>query len=170
MAKSLPAGKTWIKGDAKELSSAKAGQLSQFGSLAGTDPRDVLGFLKAVTGSIESVGSEEVRGTRTSHYRATLDPAKIASLVPAAQRDTLGSLDAAAKEAGLSKLPLDVWIDADGRLRKLTIDVDAKQPGSDQSVQASVAIELYDYGMPLALDLPPADQVADAATLKPNTP
>ena len=38
LAKQLPAGKTWIKGDAKELSGPNAGQLSQFGSLAGTDP------------------------------------------------------------------------------------------------------------------------------------
>ena len=56
LAKQLPGGKTWLKGDAKTLSSADAGQLKQFGSLAGTDPRDVFGLLKAVSGSIEAVG------------------------------------------------------------------------------------------------------------------
>jgi len=168
MAKDLPGGKTWIKGDAKALSGADAGQLSQFGSFAGTDPRDVLGLLKAVSGSIEAVGSEKIRGVETSHYRATIDTSKVEQLVPEAQRQSLGGVDQAAKQAGLTELPLDVWIDADQRLRKLSIDLDAKQPGTDQSVKASLVVELYDYGTPLDVELPPADQVVDAATLKPT--
>ena len=36
------------------------------------------------------------------------------------------------------------------------------------SMKASLVVELYDYGKALDLDLPPADQVADAATLKPT--
>ena len=169
IAKQLPPGKTWIKGDAKDLSSAGAGQLSQFGSLAGTDPRDVFGFLKAVSGSIEAVGTEKVRGVETSHYRATVDVAKLAQLVPAAQRQSLGGIDQAAKRAGLTALPLDVWIDADQQVRKLSLDLDAKQPGTDAPVKASLVVELYDYGTALDLALPPADQVVDAATLKQPT-
>ena len=168
MAKDMPDGKTWVKGDAKELSGANAGQLSQFGSFAGTDARDVFGLLKAVSGSIESVGSEELRGVETSHYRATIDFAKLEQLVPKEQRQSLGGLDQSAKQAGLTELPLDVWIDADQRVRKLSIDLDAKQPGTDASVKASLVVELFDYGTPLDVELPPADQVVDAATLKPT--
>jgi hypothetical protein len=166
IAKDLPSGKTWIKGDAKDLSQADTGQMSQFGSLAGTDPRDVFGLLKAVSGSIEAVGREKIRGVETSHYRATIDLAKVEQLVPEAQRKSLGGIDQSAKQAGLTELPLDIWIDADQRVRKLSIDLDAKQPGTEASLKAAVVVELYDYGTPLELDLPPADQVADAATLK----
>jgi hypothetical protein len=166
IAKQLPDGKTWIKGNAKELSSADGGQLSQFGSFAGTDPRDAFGLLKAVSGSIEVVGSEKIRGVETNHYRAAVDTAKLEALVPAAKRRSLGGIDQAAKQAGLTALPLDVWIDAERRVAKLSIDLDAKQGGSEQSVKASLVIELYDYGKPLDLELPPADQVVDAATLK----
>ncbi len=166
IAKKLPAGKTWIKGDASTLSEADAGQLGQFGSLAGTDPRDVFGILKAISGSIESVGSEEIRGVETSHYRATIDMAKLGQLVPADQQKSLGGLDQAAKQAGLSELPVDIWIDADQRVRKLSIDLDVKQPGTDARLQAALSVEFYDYGKPLELTLPPADQVVDAATLK----
>ena len=35
-------------------------------------------------------------------------------------------------------------------------------------MKASLVVELYDYGKALELELPPADQVADAATLKPT--
>jgi hypothetical protein len=166
LTKQLPPGKTWIMGDAKELSSAGAGQMSQFGALAGTDPRDVFGMLKAVSGSIEGVGSEKIRGVETSHYRATIDLAKVEQLVPAAQRQSLGSLGQSAQQAGVSEIPLDIWIDADQLVRKLSVDLDAKQPGTDQSVKASLVVELYDYGTPLDLKLPPADQVVDASTLK----
>jgi hypothetical protein len=166
LAKQLPPGKTWIRGDAKELSSADAGQMSQFGSLAGTDPRDVFGMLKAVSGSIEAIGSEKIRGVETSHYRATIDLAKVEQLVPAAQRQGLGSLGQSAQQAGVSEIPLDIWIDADQLVRKLSVDLDAKQPGTGQSVKASLVVELYDYGTALALELPPADQVVDASTLK----
>ena len=166
IAEELPAGKTWIKGDAKDFSKTGTAGLDQAGSLSGIDPRDVFGVLQAVSGTIESVGSEDVRGVATSHYRATLDPAKISALLPAGQRQSFGGIDEAAKQAGLSDLPIDVWIDADGRVRKLSIELDAKMPGSDQSLQASLVVEVYDYGVPLELELPPADQVADAATLK----
>ena len=169
IAKELPDGKTWIKGDADDFSQTGTAGLDQFGSFSGMDPRDVFGFLKAVSGSIEVVGSEEVRGVPTSHYRTTLDPAKLTDLVPAEQRKTLSGVDEAARQAGLTELPLDVWIDADQRIRKLSIELDAKMPGSTESVQGSLVVELYDYGVPLELDLPPADQVADAATLKPKT-
>jgi hypothetical protein len=166
LAKQLPGGKTWVKGDARTLSSADTGQLKQFGSLAGTDPRGVFGLLKAVSGSIEAVGTDELRGVETSHYRAMIDIAKLEKLVPAAQRDSLGTIDQGARQAGLTEIPLEIWIDSDQRVRKLSVDVDAKQPGTSMSLKASLVVELYDYGKALALELPPADQVADAATLK----
>jgi hypothetical protein len=168
LAKQLPEGKTWVKGDAKTLSGADAGQLKQFGSLAGTDPRDIFGLLKAVSGSIEAVGTDEIRGVETSHYKATIDIAKLEKLVPAAQRDSLGTVDQSAKQAGLAEIPLEIWIDSDQRVRKLSLDVDAKQPGTSASLKASLVVEVYDYGKALQLELPPADQVADAATLKPT--
>lgn len=168
MAEQLPAGKKWVKGDAKELSGASAGRLGQFGSVAGTDPRDVFGMLKAVSGSIVALGTDEIRGVETSHYKATIDVAKLEQLVPEAQRQSLGSLDEAAKASGLSAIPIEVWIDDDQRVRKLSLDVEAKHPGTSQTVKASLVVELYDYGKLLDIKLPPADEVVDASTLKPS--
>ena len=93
------------QGRREELSGANAGQLGQFGSFAGTDPRDVFGMLKAVSGSIVALGRDKIRGVETSHYRATIDDAKLEQLVPAAQRQSLGSLDQAAKAGGLTRHP-----------------------------------------------------------------
>ena len=166
IAKQLPPGKTWIKGDAKDLSQADAGRLSQFGSFAGTDPRDVFGVPESRLGSIEAVGSEKVRGVETSHYRATVDTAKLAKLIPAEQRQSLGGIDQTAAQAGLSELPLDVWIDADQRVRKLAIDLDGEAARHRCPVEASFVIELTTTARRSTSTLPPADEVVDAATLK----
>lgn len=165
IADQLPAGKTWVKGDASELSSAAAGRLGQFGSFAGADPRDIFGYLKAVSGKIDAVGSEQIRGVETSHYRAAIDVRKLEQLVPPEQRAGLGSIDQAFTQAGLSAIPIDVWIDAERRLRKLVMDVTATAPGAGGTGSARLELEVYDYGVPLELALPPADQVVDASTL-----
>ena len=162
----LPAGKTWVKGDLKELADQSGGDLGQFGSFAGTDPRDVFGMLKAVSGGITTVGTEKVRGVDTSHYMATIDIAKLEKLVPADQRQSLGGLDQTAEQAGLTGIPIDIWIDGDQRVRKMSFEIEAKQPGMSQTTKASFEVELYDYGKPLDITLPPADQVVDANTLK----
>ncbi len=172
LAKQLPGGKTWLKGDAKTLSSADAGQLKQFGSLAGTDPRDVFGLLKAVSGSIEAVGTDEIRGVETSHYKATIDTAKLEKLVPAgAARDA----SAASTRAPAGRARRDPARDLDRRrpaspqARRSIVDAEAAVGTPRRSaVKASLVVELYDYGKALELELPPADQVADAATLKPT--
>jgi len=166
LAKQLPAGKTWIKGNAKELSGPGAGQLGRVGSFAGTDPRSVFALLKAVSGSIEAVGSEKIRGVETSHYRATIDSAKLQQLVPANKQQSLGGLNQAANQAGVKELPLDIWIDAEQRVRKIAVDLNAKQPGAGTPIKASLVVEFYDYGTPLDLQLPPADLVVDAASLQ----
>jgi hypothetical protein len=160
----LPPGKTWIRGDAKGLS-ASGSQLGQFGSFADTDPRDVFAYLKAVSGTIQAVGTDKQRGVETSHYSAAIDVKKLVALVPAAHRKSLAGFDELIGQSGVTTIPVDVWIDAEHRVRKLVLDVAATAPGSTQRVEASVQIEVYDYGEPLDLELPPPEQVVDAATL-----
>ena len=93
MADQLPAGKTWVMGDLTELSGASAGDLSQFGSFAGTDPRDVFGMLKAVSGSIESVGTEEIRGVeRATTRRPSTWPSSSSWYPPTSVRASAGSI------------------------------------------------------------------------------
>jgi hypothetical protein len=166
VSKELPDGKSWIKGDAKEFAGAGGAGLGQFGSFAGTDPREAFSYLKAVSGAIETVGGEKIRGTETTHYRATMDAAKAAELVPPDQRQGLGNLDAMLGQAGMSAIPLDVWLDAEQRVRKLEISLSVTAPGTTEEARTAMTMELYDYGEPVDLPLPPADEVADVATLK----
>lgn len=166
LAKQLPAGKSWVKGDAKELASSSGSSLGQFGSLAGADPRDTFSYLRAVSGSIETVGGEEIRGTATTHYRASIDPVRLGKLVPATQKSAFGSFDQMLSRSGLTEIPLDVWLDGDQRVRRLELAFELDPTGSGQKARTAMTMELYGYGEPLDLTLPPPEQVVDASTLK----
>jgi hypothetical protein len=162
----LPAGKTWVRVDSKASAKAAGFDLSGLEQFTGDDPRTLLDFLKAVSGEIETVGSEELRGVTTTHYRATIDLRNYDQLVPPAQRkelsDMLGEL---VEQAGLSEMPFDVWLDDSGYIRKVAATFSASPSGQTGALEASMAFELFDYGADVDIDTPPADQVVDASAL-----
>ncbi len=162
----LPEGKTWLRGDAAAASTSgfDFGELEQF---AKSDPRDVLGTLRAVTSDVETVGSEQLRGVETTHYRATIDPSRLGKLAPGKDRTATQALvDRLATQSGLGPVPVDVWLDASGLVRKLSMSVEAAEPSTSRSSDVTMSFELWDYGQPVAIELPPASQVVDASSLR----
>ncbi len=162
----LPTGKTWIRGDADGPSTSgfDFGELEQF---AKSDPRDVLVALRAVTSEVETLGSEQLRGVETTHYRATVDPAELAKLASAKDRTVTQSLvDRLSAQAGVGPFPVDVWLDASGLVRKLSLSVEATEPSTSRSSKVSMSFELWDYGRTVDIELPPASQVVDASSLR----
>ena len=158
IADQLPDGKTWVRGTAGDI---KAGGMNfqSLESFTRSDPRDVLEALRDVSGEIETVGTEELRGVETTHYRALVDPARIAK--------GASFLDPLTSSTGVGDaVPLDERIDGDGLVRKLAIEMSSTDPSASQQGEASLAFELWDYGKPVEIDLPPASQVADASDLR----
>jgi hypothetical protein len=160
----LPEGKTWIKatkGDA-HVSGFDVKELESF---TRRDPRELLDTLRSVSGDIETVGTEELRGVETTHYRAVVDPVELAKSAstggPSATDALLGQLTT---QSGIDDVPLDVWIDANGLVRKLSMEVSATEQASEAGA-ATISFELWDYGETVEIDLPPASQVADASAL-----
>ena len=51
-------------------------------------------------------------------------------------------------------------------LRKVSLDFEADDQSSGQSGSVSLAFELWDYGEPVEIGVPPASQVADASSLR----
>jgi hypothetical protein len=168
LGKQLPAGKEWIRATDEQLSQLTGQDLGQLGGFASSDPRDVLEALESVSGSLVTVGTEDVRGTSTTHVRAMLDPEKLigAGAASGASGDVLDSFRAALREAGLAELPVDVWVDAEGRVRKLTMALDAAQGGMASGLV--LTLELYDYGTEVDVAPPDPATVVDATALKPT--
>lgn len=168
----LPEGKEWIRADADALAAQHGAELDlgQLGSFGSTDPRSVLDALKAVSGPLETVGREEIRGTGTTHYRAALDPTEIADEVvkTGATDDVLGSVRDALAQSGLQSIPVDVWVDDDGLLRRMQIDVTMAQTGFAGETSMRMTFDLFDYGAEVDVTPPPAELVVDATTLTPS--
>ena len=162
----LPAGKSWVRADAASKVKAQGLDLTQFKQFDREDRAKMLDYLRAASGEIETVGTEELRGTPTTHYRATVDLAKHAALAPLSERDGPGSFLGDTLPADGAEAPVDFWLDEQGLIRKLEMSFAATQPGTTDEATGSVTFELWDYGEPVAIELPPADEVVDESALR----
>lgn len=161
----LPDGKTWIRGDTGDVSAGGV-DFDEFEQFARTDPRDLLDSLRAVTSTVETVGLEQLRGVETTHYRAVIDPAELGKLAGAEQEKSQSLVDQLTAQSGLGPIPVDVWIDDAGLVRKLSMAFEATEPGTSESSAVSMSFELWDYGEAVAIALPPASDVVDASAVR----
>ena len=161
----LPAGKSWIRADGSPGASQGL-DFSEFEQLTKNDPREMLELLQGASGEIETMGAEELRGVATTHYRATIDPLEMAGAAATGNQE-LGSLaQQLTAQSGIGAVPVDIWLDADGLVRKLTLAFSATQPGTSDASEVAVTFELYDYGEQVTIDLPPASEVVDASAVR----
>jgi hypothetical protein len=160
----LPDGKAWMKMDL-----AKATQ--QFGvdvSQVSSDPSRSLDQLRTVSGRVERLGQERVRGVRTTHYRATVDMRRYVNLVPPARRaQARKGIERLVSMIGKSKFPEEVWIDAQRHIRRIAFDLSFRLPTVPGNPEASMKMDeqLYDFGTKAAITVPSDDEVFDATKL-----
>ncbi len=165
LTQALPAGKTWVSGDLEKLGSEHGVDLGQLGGLDKTDPRDLLDLLRAASGGLDTVGTETLRGVETTHYRTTLDAEDIVSQIGKDLDDSMAAqITQAIEQSGLDEIPIDVWVDGDSLLRRLDTTIAAQAGGRSSS--STLSLELYDYGKPVDVTPPPAEQVASVDTLR----
>lgn len=159
LASGLPGGKQWIKFDLQALGK-KSGldfQKLMKTNAAQNNPANFLQYLKGA-GSSRVVGHEGIRGVATTHYRATIDVNKTLGQLHDAQSEQ--SLRQLYAQAGVSSLPIDVWIDRAGRVRRESFDVSLGREGS-----MSMTIEFIRFGVQVDASPPPSDQVFDVTSL-----
>jgi hypothetical protein len=153
--KDLPDGKTWAKLDltkaAKALGEDPA-TITQQWNPAG-DPTQLLDMLGKSSSGVEKVGMETVAGVETTHYHATIDLAKAVKESGATQ----GEAEQLRKTIGAQELPIDVWIDGDGYVRRVDENFSLTMKGKTEHMSIVITIpELGDFTIQ-----PPTDGVAD---------
>jgi hypothetical protein len=155
IAEAATGGKAWIKVDASQLDSGDAGF-----SPVGQDPTQYLGMLRSVSDSVTKLGTVEIRGVETTHYRAQVDLAKAAA---AGGADT-ASIDQFKTEFGTTTIPEDVYIDAKGMARRFSVSFTppADASGAAASVSFSTTVDLFNFGTTDTSDIvaPPADEIS----------
>ena len=153
----------WVSVDIAQLSEEVSGtDIEQFAQAGSNDPSNALALLKGTADSVEEVGTEEVRGERTTHYRATVDLRR-ATEQAGAVRDRR-QFEAFLDQFPSETIPVDVWLDDEGRTRRLRMDQPLPEtPGLSTPPGASVVvtIELYDFGVDEPIEIPAPDEVSD---------
>ena len=165
MSQMAPGAKPWIKMDLEELGK-EAGV--DFGSMmqSGTsDPSQMLEWLRGVSGDVQVVGEEDVRGAPATHYAGTIDFNKVADQAPAEVRDQMkASIDMMTEAIGTSTVPFDVWIDDQGRAVRLQQAFEFKQ-GATQGASMSMTVDIFDFGTEVDIEVPPPSQTSDFSEL-----
>jgi hypothetical protein len=159
---SLKTGKEWIRirPDAFEGTQSQP----RLDGLSQSTPANFMRVLRATSGSITTLGNEEVRGVATTHYRASIDLDNVVEqFAPEEDREELRTALAELKKAVGGTIPIDVWVDADDLVRRLKGDVDVSLEGERLGVGFDV--EYYDFGTDVDVDIPDDADVVDIEEL-----
>lgn len=150
----LGAPSGWVSMDLEELGMGA----DQLGAGA-YDLRSTLETLRGTSGEPDVVGTEEVRGVETTHYRATVDLAQALEEAPESARAALEQMGGAEALDG-AEMVVDIWIDADGLPRRQSMDMGSVfgTLGLGDGA-ASMTIEYFDYGQPVDIRVPSPDEV-----------
>lgn len=139
----LPAGKRWLK---IEDDSPKPVAIGVF-----------FAYLSGASG-FEHVGTEQIRGTPSTHFRGPLD---FEDLIKRGGPKTAAGLDKLAG-AGDLEATLDVWLDDADLLTRMDVRIGTK--GTSGALNISVEILGYDVD-DAELDAPKASEVASTSDL-----
>ena len=162
-------GKTWIKIDLNQLGQSAGLDFESISQASSGDPTQALQFLRGAGADVAEVGKEPVRGEATTHYRGSIDMNKAAAAAPPEQQQAFQKL----AQLYAQPLPVEVWIDGEGRLRKMTYAMDLSKlnpppqatAGEKPTGSFTFTMELFEFGTPVSVTVPPADQVSDLAQL-----
>jgi hypothetical protein len=158
LVQALPQGKAWLKLDLAKLGEAQGIDLAQLMQFNQSNPNGALRYLRGATENFEAVGEEEVRGVETTHYRGTIDLRAVASQAPPAARK---SYERIIEISGTSRIPMEAWIDDDGLARRLRYE----QPLGHGQGNLAFTMDLYDFGVDVAVRIPPQPQTIDLMEL-----
>jgi hypothetical protein len=147
----VPGDKPWIKIDLKKAAAEQnSGSSNQI-----NDPAQSASYAKGITDrNTEKVGTATVDGAKTTRYRVTVDMDKLSN-------------SAALKRQVGPTVPMDVWLDDEGRIRRQQITMNIKPTDrSDKSaaprkMTVRTLIEFSDFGTEVDPDAPPAGQTTD---------
>lgn len=134
----LPEGK-WIRLDTKDLETDAGKQALAQVNQTGAD--QALAYLKEVA-DVTAIGPENLDGVQTTHYRGRADRSKLAG----ADNSTADAIE----KAGVSEVPIEAWIDAHNRLRRIEIDLVTDAAAIHETVDFS------DYGVKVNPAVPAA--------------
>jgi hypothetical protein len=159
----------WVSVDTSGLDGGELLQGLSGASLSGGgDPTATLESLRAngVVQEVTTAGHQTVRGAKTTKYHLVLDPAKYRDDM----RSKLSAMPFGDVLAGLevANPVMDLFVDDDGMVRRFSLDfgMSLAMGGEKTSFTSNSTTDLFDFGTPVVLPIPPADQVTRMGSIE----
>jgi hypothetical protein len=134
-------------------------QSSASGAGMSASPTQQLDALKEASSEVTEVGPERLNGTTTTHYRAVLDVDKLTDEIKSEVSGEFGDLIERSMDR-VSSSTVDVWIDANGLLRRETSNSAMGSLGS-----FTMTMDFSHYGIRPEIEVPPSSEVFDVTPL-----
>jgi hypothetical protein len=146
-------GEMYMKGDDFPIPEGKEWFKTPDPPTSTMEPAEFVRFLRESEG-VENVGTEEIRGEQTTHFRGPLDLEKLAE---ASDAEVLEQIKAS-PEAKEFDILVDVWVMENGLPARIGMKVTAPDKVSGQMTMTS---DILEYDVPVDAKEPPADEVAE---------
>jgi hypothetical protein len=156
----LPDGKSWVKMDLEKLGQQAGFDFGQVMQAGQSDPSQGLDLLRGAT-DVQAVGDEDVRGVATTHYTGVVDLPSLGTKYP----EMKPSIDQLVEQSGISRVPVEVWIDGDGFVRRMKQTLEGAGAGLGMQLDMTMTTELYDFGTDVSVEEPAPSEVADFGEL-----
>lgn len=159
----LPGHKPWIKVDLQKATQAAGINLSQLTASGSPDPSQYLSYLRSV-GNVTKVGTGVINGQSMTQYRAVMQLSKLADRLPPSLRAAAqAGVQQLEKVAGTDSIPVVVWVDSQGRVRREQIALHLNVSGAG-TLTSLITVDFTSFGPTPQVTAPPADQVFDATS------
>lgn len=156
----LPAGKEWVRFDMQKYGKKLGFDMNELMQASQSDPTQGLAYLQEVT-DLETVGTEEVRGLETTHFRGVIDLNRVAEEMPEVKESVKRIMELSKVE----RVPYEAWVSADGLIRRIRLTYEDMKSPDAPPMDMTVEMELYDFGEPVTVEDPPADKVISLRNL-----
>src|SRR4051812_48253494 len=159
------AGK-WLKMDGSKANALGGSSTNPLAGANGVgDPSAILDYLKGAGADITTVGHEDVGGVDTTHVHATVSVQQALDASGADRAKVAQSLEKVLGQGqafASMTLPIDVYIDGDGYVRRTAVEIDLPEPAS---VKMLMTVDYSDFGEPVTISEPAASDTTDICDL-----
>lgn len=156
----LPDGKQWVRVGFEEIAASSG---IDPGASATQDPTATFEILTKASDDVVLVGTEDIDGTPTNHYTLSVRADEL--LDRARATGVLTESGAAAAEAFGDTTEMDVWVDADGWIRRQRFSMSAEGLPGATSGTFGYEIEFFDHDVPVDVQAPDPATVMTMAEL-----
>ena len=153
-----------LVGKAMYLKSPDLGTGDKWAKIDLSDPNSIFGMIGKATDpevmfkamespqKLELIGTEDVDGVSTNHYRITMDPTRYLEAMefPAAMADMMPK-----------ELVTEMWVDGDDLPRKFAQTIEVPATGGGAATSSTTEGTYSDFGTDVEIEAPPADEVTE---------